>query len=154
MLIKKVKQIIPVVSKVVQSLTSNSETDVPSVKAVNEGIASIVETVTNDNGTAIKFSDGTMICAGEIFLENVNITNQDGIFYYGQLNPVNLPCTFISNPITTMEVDSVDPAYALFLRSTGNGSSLAQTPQKIITSISSVVATKLKIHYQAIGRWK
>jgi hypothetical protein len=38
MLIKKVKNTIAVVAKVVQSLTNNSETDVPSVKCVNNAI--------------------------------------------------------------------------------------------------------------------
>ncbi len=38
MLIKKVKNTIAVVAKVVQNLTNNNETDVPSVKAVNNAM--------------------------------------------------------------------------------------------------------------------
>ena len=44
MLIKKVKNTIAVVAKVVQSLTNNSETDVPSVKAVKDAITTTIVT--------------------------------------------------------------------------------------------------------------
>ena len=44
MLIKKVKNTIAVVAKVVQNLTNNSETDVPSVKAVKDAITTTIVT--------------------------------------------------------------------------------------------------------------
>lgn len=31
-------------------------------KQLEERVNSMIETITNENGTAVKFSDGTMIC--------------------------------------------------------------------------------------------
>ena len=68
MLIKKVKNTIAVVAKVAQSLTNNSETDVPSVKAVKDAITTIKNDVLN-----------TVYPIGAICL-SMNSTNPSSLF--------------------------------------------------------------------------
>lgn len=40
--------------------------EMEAIKALNEKIAGIVESGSNDNGSWVKFADGTMICGGQI----------------------------------------------------------------------------------------
>lgn len=68
MLIKKVKNTIAIVAKVAQSLTNNSETDVPSVKAVKNAITTIKNDVLN-----------TVYPIGAIYL-SMNSTNPSSLF--------------------------------------------------------------------------
>ena len=42
---------------------------------------SIIETITNSNGTAIKFADGTMICRKTVTFNNIDITTKKGSFF-------------------------------------------------------------------------
>ena len=49
---------------------------------------SIIETITNSNGTAIKFADGTMICTKSMSFQNVAITQKVGELY--QSSALNL----------------------------------------------------------------
>lgn len=149
MLIKKVKQIIPIVSKVVQDLSSNSETDVPSVSAVNEGMASIIETITNENGTAIKFPDGTMICTMERSFYGT-CTNTFGVLYETeQFDFGDFPIPFISEP--TLSVLDFTGGFVGAIRDRSKnhiGKANFARPNKIET------ITGWGVEITAIGRWK
>lgn len=155
MLIKKVKQIIPVVAKVVQSLTSNSETDVPSVKAVNEGIASIVETVTNDNGTAIKFSDGTMICTQKRQV-TVDITTAWGSLYIsGIIQDESFPIAFIKAPVVTRTIFAPSGTQAILIPSEGEGvPTTTNAGTYSLLRPNSRENVLMQVDTTAIGRWK
>lgn len=152
MLIKKVKQIIPVVAKVVSDLTSNSETDVPSVKAVNEGLASIVETVTNENGTAIKFSDGTMICTMK-----KNITGMTNILwgnlYYFQTESFEFPEIFINKPVISYNL--AGSISGIILNWANSPNPTTHTEKYIILRpVEQTKEAAYIIDITAIGRWK
>lgn len=108
----------------------------------------------NENGHWVKYDDGRMECFGELLYENVAIINADYGTYYAQLEPKPFAMSFKSNPICVMQVDSVAPAYALWLRSTDTGASATKTNKLLVTSMASCTANKIKIHYHAIGRWK
>ncbi len=43
-----------------------AKNEMQAIKNLNEKIAEIIESGSNDNGSYIKFSDGTMICSGHI----------------------------------------------------------------------------------------
>ena len=66
---------------------------------------SVAETITNENGTAIKFSDGTMICRHTISKEEFMIASDlnaaaQGINIYRSNNPKwNFPVSFIDENI-------------------------------------------------------
>ena len=66
----------------------------------------ITEIISNENGTAIKFKSGFMICFG-----NVNVNVNGGSDYYGLFNrtvnvPVNLPAKYISTDDLTINLTS------------------------------------------------
>ena len=65
---------------------------------IENAINSVVESGSNDNGSWIKYSDGTMICyksTGEI---DMNITTPWGSLYEGNISVGNLPAEFIETP--------------------------------------------------------
>ena len=62
-----------------------------AIKNLNEKVAGIIETITNANGTAIKFADGTMICRGG-FSVPANTSEKE----------VNLPASFIDVNFTVI----------------------------------------------------
>lgn len=109
------------------------------------------ETITNENGTAIKFPDGTMIQYGQ-----ATNTAQG----YGEVNfPVNFLDTNISMIATgaykksgagsttvfdmfiTADISTVSKGY-LYTRRLVDG---------VVTRVSDI---EQKIYWQAIGRWK
>lgn len=63
---------------------------------------SIVETITNANGTAIKYSDGTMICTLDIRVTDQTINGQYGntVLYTGW-RKWTYPAQFIELPVVT-----------------------------------------------------
>ena len=104
-----------------------------------------VETITNDNGTAIKFSDGTLICRGR-----GSVPSLSGGGTYVE---ISLPHKFVD--------DDYDVTYGFF-----NGNSYwsflaVQTEGKTtngfnirIWSNTSSTSAPAEISYIAIGRWK
>ena len=57
----------------------------------------IIETITNENGTALKFSDGTMICRATITHDVIDCSTQYGSAYYTETQ-WNFPVAFIEPP--------------------------------------------------------
>lgn len=134
-------------AEVVQTLNGDETDKVPSVKAVNESI----ETITNDNGTAIKFPDGTMICAMKRSLTGTCDTEWGNLYATDNLDLGNYPVNFISNPVISA---SVSGQYSCFIgpfKNLGNSS---------IGSVNLLRPSKLEseseweVQITAIGRWK
>ena len=110
----------------------------------------IVESGSNDNGSWIKYSDGTMICyksTGEI---DMNITNSWGSLYEGNISVGNLPAEFIETPTIF-----VTPFGSGMLIEQG-GIDASKTSWGNITGVrpSSVENVKARFHLMAIGKWK
>lgn len=126
----------------------------------------IVESGSNDNGSWIKYSDGTMICNGKIdkslFVGNDQsyYTEVQGIKIYRSNDPwVNFPLSFADNKVTL----------SLSVENTGVGCRL-QIPR--IADIDTnrfhiqllaledfynnglAIQSILYVHWQAIGKWK
>ena len=106
-----------------------------------------IETVVNENGTALKFPDGTMICYGSI-VETVKITNAYGNSYYANTD-ILFAETFISTPTVTVTINApsniIIPAmYVVKTFSVGG----------FIQCAKSVASETITKNYIAIGRWK
>ena len=110
----------------------------------------ITEIISNENGTAIKFNSGFMICFGSVI-----VTINGGNDYYGLFNrtvdvPVNLPAQFISTDDLTINVTSqLFGVFSTIIR------------EKTTSSFSfcgfypaTVSFTSMRINYIACGRWK
>ena len=110
----------------------------------------IVESGSNDNGSWIKYSDGTMICyksTGEI---DMNVTTSWGSLYEGNISVGNFPAEFIETPTI-----SVTPFGSGMLIEQG-GIDASKTSWGNITGVrpNSVENVKARFHLMAIGKWK
>ncbi len=110
---------------------------------------SIIEIIEKENGTAIKFSDGTMICKGkktypeEAFIKNENV-------YYRQVSGVTFPVPFIEAPIPSAQIVMGNIGAVAI----GGGD---VTPTQIygFNVISAVAQARgIVLYWTAIGRWK
>ena len=124
------------------------------------------ETITNENGTAIKFPDGTMICrttlSKEKFLNSETLsTNVQGISIYRSSAPVwNFPISFadanIQISITTGTLFS--GSRLAFRRLNGNLTKSSVEIQLLgledFTANATGYTNLNKVYVTAIGRWK
>ena len=126
--------------------------DGDSVKIYETGSNIYLETAesgSNENGSWIKYEDGTMICYMKRQYNNINITNTWGNVYESPaLSLGDLPQTFIEIPMvfaqstgTTVWVEGIQPT------TTSLGSSYFMRP------VSGTNQT-INIMFIAIGRWK
>lgn len=127
-----------------QVLVKNSDTD------YDTAWSTIIESGSNDNGSWIKYSDGTMICyksTGEI---DMNITTSWGSLYEGNISVGNFPAVFIETPTI-----SVTPFGSGMLIEQG-GIDASKTSWGNITCVrpNSVENVKARFHLIAIGKWK
>ena len=107
-----------------------------------------VEKVTGTNGTALKYSNGIMICYGTI-TQTINIsTSYEGAFF-GGINNTAFPVNFIATP--TLKVSLVQNSSLLSATISTLSSSQFST---YIWKTQSKNNVSVTLHYQAIGRWK
>ena len=111
-----------------------------------------LETITNENGTAIKFSDGTMIQYGAFDTNERDFTTEFGsVFYNNSYFAINFPLEFIGVPIITVNEE---------LGGYLGGNILGGLPSKsnfrvyLYTAKSATLTRNATIYWQAIGRWK
>lgn len=126
---------------------------------------SIAETITNENGTAIKFSDGTMICRHTIPKEEFMVISDlnavaQGINIYRSNNPKwNFPVLFIDENVQVQANvnNSTIGTRLTFVRLANISRALIEIQ---LLGLESFVETgdaykNLKeIYITAIGRWK
>lgn len=129
---------------------SNSKTDVYSCDYINN---SVIESGSNENGSWVKWSDGTMICHCSI-TETITPSTQWGSLYYGRSQAtINFPCEFVDIPDCVTE-----------LVATSNTSFIPmnyEAPKITKTSYSGYAIarpnsnnTPVKFTVRAMGRWK
>lgn len=146
MKIKKTFQGIIPENKILNS-ESTSETDTYSCNYIN----TIVETITNGNGTAVKFKDGTMICYGKFNATTGTTSTTSGglTFYYSDEITTTFPETFVNTPTITMQVVNANATLLTFALISGEStSSFTMRLQATSSNYSR------GIRYMAIGRWK
>lgn len=115
----------------------------------------LVEKITNTNGMALKYADGTMICFGKKIFSN-QVCNTD---YWGLTNrsPENLSCTF---PATFIEKPTVNLTFyctvsgAVGLYKTSDSTTTTTGTFGIAIAKGSTSNRDIYIDYIAIGKWK
>ena len=117
--------------------------------------STIVEKIENENGTAIKYADGTMICRHKK-TQIINIQLFFGGFYYNQIN-LTFPAPFIENdslvvtPIITQPSGIFIPALA----NSNNGGANALDYVGIRVLCNEPQTNKeITAGYIAVGNWK
>lgn len=104
------------------------------------------ETITNENGTAVKFPDGTMICYGRKNLPSMSFTAA-GYIYYSPKQNITFPVAFSAIPSTSISARTSNRAWV------GNVvSGTSSCTFYVLNSLNTQPAPY--IEWQAIGRWK
>ena len=109
-----------------------------------------IESGSNENGSYIKFADGTMICSRRKTIYTP-ITNTWGSLKIStMLDEFVYPIPFIKRPHTTISVESNKSAWIVC---SGNGSISKPMPIHLVAA-EAVNSDYFDIEYIAIGRWK
>lgn len=138
-------------------LKNNTYWDIDSIRANGKSIGYIVESGSNDNGSWVKYSDGTMICRNTFTVQAIISKPAGGIWYYDQPNiNKSFPQEFVGEyPQISIEI----------VNSPDGGGDWGQIHMIYIdlTKISEVVfkdivsSDNLKtfnLSYIAMGKWK
>lgn len=73
--------------------------EMEAIKSLNEKVSGIIERIENENGTAIKYADGTMIQYGTYDTGLTDFTTEFGSVFYNQSSStIKFPLTFIDIP--------------------------------------------------------
>lgn len=124
--------------------------EMEAIKKLNEKVAGIIETVTNANGTAIKFADGTMICTLNITVTDQAINRSYESLYWGS-RTWSFPVVFIEKPAVSCGMFKWGAGI-----SWGNVSAVTETSATLVgmDNVSREAGTSVNISATAIGRWK
>lgn len=109
-----------------------------------------IETITNENGTAIKYPDGTMICKSVQDLGTLNYKqHENGTYWTGVYHTWTFPVEFASNDIV-VNINVFNTALSFANLQDNPTTTKAKT---LITTFSDG-SRATKLHWIAIGRWK
>ena len=139
-------------SQVVDNLDGNSTTLAPSQNAVSNAISSISEVVTNGKGTAIKYSNGQMICHGKFVG-----TSEPLVGYFEQFKrtteniKVTFPVQFVTEPVINITPFYNTYIFSVMINTIGT-TNFGFTGLKANNVPSS--NTGIAFEYVAIGTWK
>lgn len=113
----------------------------------------VVDVVTNNNGTAIKFANGIMICCGTVSMGNQTFNT----VYWTNLHRSNNEDMYITYPVpfTTIISCNMNANVGTGWVITKYAGSLVQTPKCVVVAPSGYTDTQeVKLSYCAIGTWK
>lgn len=116
-----------------------------------------IETVTNENGTAIKFADGTMICTGETSVTDDAGNFSDFLPFYRTMTTEfkNFPMEFVGDiPRMTFDVVSCSEPCWLFKWNSEEMQTSLIKPSRVVVMKQTNEIFSGTISYIAIGRWK
>lgn len=126
--------------------------EMQAIKDLNEKIAGIVESGSNDNGSWVKYADGTMIQWGTYDTGLTNFTTEFGSVFYNQsYSTINFPLAFVDIPSIVINQE---------LGGYLGGNTVGGLPTKtnfrvyLYTARSATLTRNATIYWQAIGRWK
>ena len=120
---------------------------------VENAINGVVESGSNDNGSWIKYSDGTMICYHSILKSNVAFNkNTSGTYYFINENYKHLydwtyPQQFIGVPKVIATVSSSGYVNACC----GN---ITRTETRVLSTTNYNASINITFNIVAIGKWK
>lgn len=114
------------------------------------------EIITNDNGTAIKYNNGVMICSNTQIFTNVKVTSTWGSCYASSVDARlfdDYPVPFVNEPQCTFTIKSTSGDCWLCSRGTSAEQTNKPPNWQVIRPNPSTIAS-LTICYIAIGKWK
>ena len=130
----------------------------PNKNNIVGAINSVVENGTNNNGSWIKFADGTMICK---FTQIINLTVNTawGSLYGGKFSVHDYPQEFIDIPEASITlVANNDGNYAGWIGTNGGTDDIRPTKKNIgefnILRPTTANNAYYKVQVIAIGKWK
>jgi hypothetical protein len=134
---------------VVDNLDSESTTQAPSIRAVNEALSTIAETGSTGNGSYIKFSDGTMICSA-LVTGTSNLSDYWGQFKRTNENiPVTFPVPFVNTPIVVATGSAYEGVVSVLI-----GDRLKDQFKFTALKPNANNGTNYAFLYHAVGKWK
>ena len=133
----------------------------PNKNNIVGAINSVVESGSNNNGSWIKFADGTMICKFTQII-NVAVTNAWGSLYGGKFSVHDYPQEFIDIPeasITLVANNTADGGnYGGWIGNNGGTDDIRPTKKNIGEFVMLRPTTTsngiYKVQVIAIGKWK
>ena len=127
-----------------------AKNEMQAIKALNENIAGIIESGSNDNGSWVKYDDGTMICYDSISNSLTRVTNLACGGYRTSGMTFSFPIQFIEIPRLIVN-DTTALGYSNGCRANPTVSTFLAYWWGIN---SSSTESLYKADYVAIGKWK
>lgn len=130
----------------------------PNKNNIVGAINSVVENGSNDNGSWIKFADGTMICRFTQII-NLAVNTSWGSLYGGKCSVHDYPQEFIDIPETSLTlVANNDGNYGGWIGTNGGTDDIRPTKKNIGEFVILRPTTSANAYYKvqviAIGKWK
>jgi hypothetical protein len=117
---------------------------------IEEAINGIIESGSNDNGSYIKYEDGTMICHTRKTI-TIAVNNAWGSLYASEvIAALTYPVPFIKTPTISFGVESAISVWAMCAEPGNN----IRTPKFYLVSGVTNNLAYFDIEYIAIGKWK
>lgn len=140
-------------TEVVDSLDGDETNMAPSVRAVNKKINEVIESGSNERGSWIKYSNGTLICYGEFEKFCNTWTTANSIYECAVENPLTFPFEFIERPMSvqlanTGDQDKYRACWIQKLMYSKTGIT------RLLLGKSSNYSDNFRFSYFAIGKWK
>lgn len=111
----------------------------------------IIEKITNDNGTAIKFEDGTMIQTGKKAWTGKRNFSWNG---YYLTDPVDIPFATEFTSLYSCTCNAYSDNNSATIMVMNKFPDLTKIPHMYVGSDISKDITYQEVHYIAIGTWK
>ena len=124
--------------------------EMEAIKSLNEKIAGIVESGSNENGSWVKFADGTMICTLVTTITDQAI-NQPYVNLYQGTRVWTFPVPFVERPAVSCSefTYGTSSSWGLIRECQASYARL-----NVLDVVSREAGTNTRISAIAIGRWK
>ena len=116
----------------------------------NDAGYTTIESGSNDNGSWIKYSDGTMICRKTTDEINMNITTAWSSLYEGNVSLGNFPAEFIETPTISV----IPFGSGMLIEQGGINASKTSWGNATCVRSNSAENVKARFYLTAIGNWK
>jgi hypothetical protein len=114
----------------------------------------IVDSGSNENGSWVKWADGTMVVLQEYFDTKTIYVTMGSLKRVGLKAPPDFPQEFKEPPIVQITLQHAWLAWLMGIE--GNATTTNATGKELIpiASVEQTTLTDVKIHILAIGKWK
>lgn len=112
----------------------------------------IIESGENENGSYIKYYDGTMICRGTHTIATGTWNTAGSLYYYDYKDAISFPQEFIDTDTLSVEISSNNSAFVFWCQGVSFDKSSITNVNLVRTSVAN--NSNITISYIAIGKWK